>query len=277
MNRIATTLALAAGISCAAFGYEPPRHNDTFTTNGITYAQRGGLGASDYVVTNIDANAVGKVKSVNGKTGTVVLAASDIGALGNTGEQAIVGESSDHPYFKIGFDATWPWLEFGEFNGAKRAYSPHTTGVLAVLTDIPPAVSNVVTKAYVENLGITLSETDPTVPAWAKASAKPTYTASEVGAYSTNAIDTILQDYLPLDYFQDGQTIPMYWGDGTKLCDFGANWLGNLVNTVDGKPDEVDIPPAVSNVVTTAYVREKLGVYLYVGEDGGIYVHTNEE
>jgi len=33
---------------------------------------------------------------------------------------------------------------------------------------------------------------------------------------------------------------------------------------------------AVSNIVTTALVRERLGVYLYVGEDGGIYVHTQE-
>lgn len=81
MNRIALTLALAAGIACAAFGYEPQRHNDTFTTNGITYAQRGGLGASDYVVTNIDASAVGKVKSVNTKTGDVVLDAQDVGAV----------------------------------------------------------------------------------------------------------------------------------------------------------------------------------------------------
>jgi hypothetical protein len=115
------------------------------------------------------------------------------------------------------------------------------------------------------------------IPEWAKAPAKPTYTASEVGAYSTTAIDAILQGYLPLDYFQNGQTIPMYWGDGTKLCDFGANWLGNLANTVSEKPDDADIPPAVSNIVTTALVRERLGVYLYVGEDGGIYVHTNED
>ncbi|MBQ3808335.1 MAG: hypothetical protein II840_10325 [Kiritimatiellae bacterium] len=31
-----------------------------------------------------------------------------------------------------------------------------------------------------------------------------------------------------------------------------------------------------SNVVSQAYIRQKLGVYLYVGEDGGIYVHTEE-
>ena len=115
------------------------------------------------------------------------------------------------------------------------------------------------------------------VPSWAMAASKPSYTAGEVGAYSTDAIDAILQGYLPLDYFKDGQTIPMYWGDGTKLCDFGANWLGNLVNTVSEKPDVADIPPAVSNIVTTALVRERLGVYLYVGADGGIYVHTNED
>lgn len=120
------------------------------------------------------------------------------------------------------------------------------------------------------------------IPEWAKAPTKPTYTASEVGAYSTGEVDYILQGYLPLDYFRDGQTIPMYWGDGTKLCDFGANWLGNLAAGVQNNSNAINaisdgIPPAVSNIVTTALVRERLGVYLYVGADGGIYVHTNED
>ena len=83
MNRIALMLALTAGISCAAFGYEPQRHNDTFTTNGVTYAQRGGLGAADYVVTNIDASAIGKVTSVNGMDGDVVIDAKSVGAVAN--------------------------------------------------------------------------------------------------------------------------------------------------------------------------------------------------
>ena len=34
----------------------------------------------------------------------------------------------------------------------------------------------------------TFTETDPTVPAWAKASSKPSYTASEVGAVATSAV-----------------------------------------------------------------------------------------
>lgn len=81
MNKIAMMLALTAGITCVAFGYEPQRHNDTFTTNGITYAQRGGLGAADYVVTKIDDSAVGKVTSVNGKEGDVVIDANSVGAV----------------------------------------------------------------------------------------------------------------------------------------------------------------------------------------------------
>lgn len=35
------------------------------------------------------------------------------------------------------------------------------------------------------------SESDPTVPAWAKAATKPSYTASEVGAYTKTEIDNL--------------------------------------------------------------------------------------
>lgn len=38
------------------------------------------------------------------------------------------------------------------------------------------------------NKRVSLTETDPTVPAWAKASSKPSYTASEVGAVSTSDV-----------------------------------------------------------------------------------------
>lgn len=33
----------------------------------------------------------------------------------------------------------------------------------------------------------------------------------------------------------------------------------------------------VTDTVSTSYIRQKLGVYLYVGQDGGIYVHTPDE
>lgn len=94
MNRTALMLALTAGISCAAFGYEPQRHNDTFTTNGVTYAQRGGLGAADYVVTQIDDSAIGKVTSVNGMDGDVVIDAKSVGAVANDANYLAVSNAA---------------------------------------------------------------------------------------------------------------------------------------------------------------------------------------
>lgn len=45
----------------------------------------------------------------------------------------------------------------------------------------PDAIKNAV-EGYLDNNPIHIKETDPTVPAWAKAAEKPTYTAREVGA-----------------------------------------------------------------------------------------------
>jgi hypothetical protein len=58
--------------------------------------------------------------------------------------------------------------------------------------------TNDFTNGYKEKLdgldleNITFEESDPTVPAWAKAPSKPTYTASEVGAYSNTEIDDMV-------------------------------------------------------------------------------------
>lgn len=57
----------------------------------------------------------------------------------------------------------------------------------ALKSEIPTVPSNV--GAFTNDVGYLTSftETDPTVPSWAKAQTKPTYTASEVGALSGNA------------------------------------------------------------------------------------------
>ena len=74
-------LALASFFVSSAFAYDPPVNDKSYTTNGVTYAQRGGLGSSDYVVTNVDAEALVSVKSVNGLVGDVELSAADVGAF----------------------------------------------------------------------------------------------------------------------------------------------------------------------------------------------------
>ena len=44
------------------------------------------------------------------------------------------------------------------------------------------------TSDLINDVGFIITETDPTVPAWAKAATKPIYTASEVGALSSDTI-----------------------------------------------------------------------------------------
>lgn len=50
------------------------------------------------------------------------------------------------------------------------------------------------------------TETDPTVPAWAKATNKPSYTASEVGAMATSERSNYLGTGTTLDNIADGST-----------------------------------------------------------------------
>ena len=105
--RRSSVFALACALAFAgAWAYTPVRHDGSYTTNGVTYAQRGGLGSADYVVTNIDANAVGKVKSVNGKTGDVSLDASDVGAA-----TAAQGAKADAAPTRAEVEAGW-WSEW---------------------------------------------------------------------------------------------------------------------------------------------------------------------
>lgn len=68
---------------------------------------------------------------------------------------------------------------------SKPIYTASEVGALPDDTIIPTVPANV--SAFTNDAGYLTSytETDPTVPAWAKAESKPTYTASEVGAMAT--------------------------------------------------------------------------------------------
>lgn len=64
-------------------------------------------------------------------------------------------------------------------------------GALPSSTAIPSKTSDLTNDS-----GFITSETDPTVPAWAKASSKPSYTASEVGAQTDVGLYIDAQGYL---------------------------------------------------------------------------------
>lgn len=68
-------------------------------------------------------------------------------------------------------------------NSIENLATVASTGNYSDLTGVPTNVSSFSNDAgYLTSF----TETDPTVPSWAKAESKPTYTASEVGAAATN-------------------------------------------------------------------------------------------
>ena len=134
MNRIAITLALASVIACAAFGYEPPRHNGTYTTNGVTYAQRGGLGASDYVVTNVDSYAVSRVRSVNGMVGDVSIGAESVGAVARDADYLAVSNAAMGAVRKTGDTMSGDLTVYSGTDGVAKGVVAVYTGVEDVFT-----------------------------------------------------------------------------------------------------------------------------------------------
>ena len=90
---VKASIALLALCAATAFGYTPEANTNSFERDGVTYAQRGGLGMKDFVVTNIDASAVGKVKSVNGRVGDVVLDAAAVNALPDDKDELVSNDN----------------------------------------------------------------------------------------------------------------------------------------------------------------------------------------
>ena len=63
---------------------------------------------------------------------------------------------------------------------------PEPEWAQAMFNRLKTMISNL--KSSIDGAGYITQETDPTVPAWAKAANKPTYSASEVGAVSTSDV-----------------------------------------------------------------------------------------
>lgn len=85
---------------------------------------------------------------------------------------------------------------------------------------------------------ITFTESDPTVPSWAKASSKPTYTASEVGALpSTTVIPSKTSDLTNdsgflTSYTETDPTVPA-WAKASSKPSYTASEVGALASSGD--------------------------------------------
>ena len=86
------------------------------------------------------------------------------------------------------------------------------TGFSGNYDDLTGAPTNV--SAFTNDAGYLTAETDPTVPSWAKAASKPTYTASEVGAVSASGT-TILSGTFALEASEGGRVLQVDGTDGS--------------------------------------------------------------
>ena len=102
-----------------------------------------------------------------------------------------------------------------------------------IVTDL----SSYAKKTWVESKGYLTQETDPTVPAWAKAANKPTYTASEVGALpSSTVIPTRLTQLTNeagfiAGYTETDPTVPA-WAKAANKPTYAASEITNDVGYV---------------------------------------------
>ena len=97
------------------------------------------------------------------------------------------------------------------------------------------------------------SESDPTVPSWAKAETKPTYSASEVGTYTTAEIDSKISAATPSDYEtvkSNASTALSTANANTKTLDTKAN-TSDLANVAtSGSYSDLSNKPTIPTVPT---------------------------
>lgn len=128
-------------------------------------------------------------------------------------------------------------------------------GQYAKKTDLPTKVSDLQNDA-----GYLTTETDPTVPSWAKASTKPSYTAQEVGALPADtAIPSKVSDLendagFITGYTETDPTVPSWAKQPTKPT-YTAAEVGAL-------PDTTQIPTKVSDLTDDSghYTKPASGI-----------------
>lgn len=138
-------------------------------------------------------------------------------------------------------------------------------------------------KAKVDSALQSYTETDPTVPAWAKASSKPSYTASEVGAVPTTRTvngkalsGNITLSATDVKALPDTTTIPTTLAGLTEdathrvvtdtekaAWNAKSNFSGNY-NDLTNKPTI----PSVAGFATEAYVNNAMANIILTSEGG---------
>lgn len=151
-------------------------------------------------------------------------------------------------------------------------------------SEIPTVPTNVSAftndSGYITGAQVPSNETDPTVPSWAKASTKPTYTASEVGALpDSTVIPSKTSDLTNDSGFITQASIPVQSVNGqTGAVVLDADDVGAL-------PDTTAIPTKTSDLqndsgyitgITGANVTAALGYTPYNATNPSGYVNATQ-
>lgn len=126
------------------------------------------------------------VTSVNGQTGAVSLSIP-------SATSDIVNDSGYITGADVPSNETDPTVPSWAKQPSKPTYTASEVGALPDSTVIPTTTSQLTNNSgFITGSDVPSNETDPTVPSWAKAPTKPTYTAAEVGALpDTTVIPTV--------------------------------------------------------------------------------------
>ena len=203
-----------------------------------------GYATEQYVDDAIEGIESGVI-SVNGQTGVVTLSIPSKTSDLTNDSGFITGYTETDPVFTasaahgISSSDITAWNNKSEFSGDYNDLENKPT--------IPTVPTNV--SAFNNDAGYITgyTETDPTVPAWAKTSSKPTYTASEVGALpSTTVIPSKTSDLTNdsgflTSYTETDPTVPA-WAKASSKPTYTASEVGAL-------PSSTVIPSKTSDLV----------------------------
>lgn len=130
--------------------------------------------------------------------------------------------------------------------------------------DLAPSVKTSLEKA--DSALQSFTESDPTVPAWAKAASKPTYTAAEVGALSLDDAEAnyakksdISTIYRPKGSVQSYDNLPTEGnqvGDVWNVIDTDMNYAWTVDGTWDPLGGSVDIPTISNETIDSIVAGE---------------------
>lgn len=179
-------------------------------------------------------------------TGSLTGPKGDTGDRGPQGEQGPKGDTGDQglPGLPGSQGEQGPKGDTGEDGeDGVGIVSIVKTGTSGLVDTYTITYSNGETTTFTVTNGDpgTLTETDPTVPAWAKAANKPAYTASEVGALPSSTIipsktsDLVNDSGFLTSFTETDPTVPS-WAKASTKPSYTASEVGAL-------PDTTEIPP----------------------------------